>query len=310
MPSRIASRTAFESTGTGTREAERGPDPFVPAQEHVQDEPVDRVVAAVERDHATVLRLAVPVHAAFALLVAGRVPGEVVVDDRVEAALEVDPLGQAVRGDEDPTWLVRQSLDARLALLGRKRPGHGLDRDLAELALVGGTRQILAQRFRHVLGRRDVAAEHDRVAAVLRAGPRTRPMPLVSFGSEPSSASASFARSRRRRWVELGGRAVRSATSASAPGTTSDPFVALVLDQVEDVATTQLLDLLGADGVGELRAVPQRLHGRAGDSTRPSEAARAPPTSGSAGAERPRPGPGRSRGRTRAPAPGAADTPA
>ena len=45
-------------------------------------------------------RLAEAVDAALALLVTGRVPGKVVVDDCVEAFLEVDALAEAVGGDE------------------------------------------------------------------------------------------------------------------------------------------------------------------------------------------------------------------
>ena len=71
------------------------------AQQHVEHDPVDRRVRAVEGDHADRrLGLAVAVDAALALLVAGRVPGEVVVDDGVEVLLEVDALGQAVGRDE------------------------------------------------------------------------------------------------------------------------------------------------------------------------------------------------------------------
>jgi hypothetical protein len=44
--------------------------------------------------------LAVAVDAALALLVAGGVPREVVVDDGVEVLLEVDAFGEAVGGDE------------------------------------------------------------------------------------------------------------------------------------------------------------------------------------------------------------------
>ena len=123
MPSRIASSTAFESTGTGTEMPSDDADPFVPAQQDVQDEAVDRVVLAVDgRDGDRRARLAVAVHAALALFVARRVPCEVVVDDRVEAALEVDAFGQAVGRDEDAARLVAEGFDARLALIGGIRP--------------------------------------------------------------------------------------------------------------------------------------------------------------------------------------------
>ena len=75
----------------------------------------------------TVARLAEPVDAALALLVPGRVPGQVVVDDGLEVVLEVDALGQAVGGDQDraPAVVAGQLRDPRLALGGRQGAGHG-----------------------------------------------------------------------------------------------------------------------------------------------------------------------------------------
>jgi hypothetical protein len=77
------------------------------ADEDFEDLAVDAVVAAVDGDDADVFRpLAEAVDAAFALLVPGGVPGEVVVDDGVEVVLEVDALGQAVGGDQDAAGAV------------------------------------------------------------------------------------------------------------------------------------------------------------------------------------------------------------
>ena len=85
---------------------------------------------AVEGDGATTSALlAEAVDAALALLVAGRVPGQVVVDDGVEVVLQVDALGQAVGGDQDPAGGrvvasdLGELLDAVDALLRGERAG-------------------------------------------------------------------------------------------------------------------------------------------------------------------------------------------
>ena len=74
--------------------------------------------------------LAEPVDAALALLVPGRVPGEVVVDDGVEVVLQVHAFGQAVGGDQDalPALFaggLREALDAVHAL---RRGQRAVDR--------------------------------------------------------------------------------------------------------------------------------------------------------------------------------------
>ena len=80
------------------------------AQQHVQDDAVDAVVLAVQGDGADDVRaLAEPVDPAFALLVAGRVPGQVVVDDGLEVFLQVDAFGQAVGRDQHVPAAARRS---------------------------------------------------------------------------------------------------------------------------------------------------------------------------------------------------------
>jgi hypothetical protein len=60
------------------------------AQQHVQDDPVNPVISAVQRDRPDdVGTLTEPVDPAFALLVARRVPRQVVVDDSLEVFLQV-----------------------------------------------------------------------------------------------------------------------------------------------------------------------------------------------------------------------------
>ena len=108
--------------------------------------------------------LAEAVDAAFALLVPGGVPGEVVVDDGVEVVLEVDALGQAVGGDQDAAGAVfllgclGEPLDAVEPLgRGERAVDAGDDGLPAELAV---------QLPGEVLAGGDVAAEDDRVVAV------------------------------------------------------------------------------------------------------------------------------------------------
>ena len=64
------------------------------ANQHVQHDAVDAVVLAVIRNGAHDRSLlSEPVDAAFALFMAGWVPGQVVVDDCGEPVLQVDSLG-------------------------------------------------------------------------------------------------------------------------------------------------------------------------------------------------------------------------
>ena len=66
------------------------------------------------------------VHPALALLVAGGVPGEVVVQDRIEVLLEVDAFGEAVGAHEhEPAAPGGEPGDALLALGVRKPAGEG-----------------------------------------------------------------------------------------------------------------------------------------------------------------------------------------
>ena len=151
--------------GDGHGDAGELADLAVLADEHFEDLAVDAVVAAVDGDDADVRRpLAEAVDAPFALLVPGRVPGQVVVDDGVEVMLQVHALRQAVGGDQDAAGAVflprrlGEPLDAVEPLgRGERAVDAGDDGLPAELAV-----QLLGE----VLAGGDVTAEDDRVVAV------------------------------------------------------------------------------------------------------------------------------------------------
>ena len=112
------------------RDPQRAADRLVLAEQDVKHDAVDLVVHAVVGQHPDDLGgLAVAVDSALTLFVAGRVPGEVVVDDRVEVVLEVDPLGQAVSADQHALRGLGELEHPLLALRGGQRPGDGLDLD-------------------------------------------------------------------------------------------------------------------------------------------------------------------------------------
>ena len=71
------------------------------AGQHVKDDLVDLVVAAIEQHRSDMpAALAEAVNPAFALFQAVRVPRQVVVDHGVEVVLQVDAFAQTLRGDQ------------------------------------------------------------------------------------------------------------------------------------------------------------------------------------------------------------------
>ena len=87
----------------GHRDAEFLPDTGRLAQDDLEYRTIHRVVDAVdERGAHRFARLTEAIDTALALLMACRVPREVVVNDGVEVLLQVDALRQAVGGDQDP----------------------------------------------------------------------------------------------------------------------------------------------------------------------------------------------------------------
>ncbi len=232
----------------GHRDAQRVLDGLVLPEQHLQHDAVHGIVLPVEGDDAHLLAwLAVAVYAALPLLVAGGVPTEVVVDDRVEVALQVDALGEAVRADQHPLRRLGQVQDPLFALGRGEGAGHGCHFH----ALQAG-----AQRLGHVLGGGDEAAEEDGVEASLhqfrhqRQGPLELgvglPAQLVGLARElqqpPAMAVPLLARISARADVHaLGG---------------------LVVQQVQDAPAAHLVGSLGRLGVGRRSAVAQGGHRR------------------------------------------------
>ena len=115
------------AAGDRDGDAQLGADLLVLAEQDLEHDLVDDVVDAVDRgDLDRRRRLPVAVDAALALFEPGRVPRQVVVDDGVEELLEVDALGQTVRGDENPPAAPEVG-DPGLALGGGKDAGDALD---------------------------------------------------------------------------------------------------------------------------------------------------------------------------------------
>ena len=188
----------------------------------VEHDAVDLVVHAVIGDHPDHLaRLSVAVDAPFALLVTGRVPGEVVMEDGVEVFLEVDPFAQAVGADQ---YALRRPRPVA-ARAPRVRPAGGCrSPPRPRLLSAAASRSSVGD----VLGGRDEAAEDDWPIAVLeeladQLGGLLEFLVLVAaegFGvAGHVQKTAVGAWSRRR--ASLGGSAPGVTSSRSAPSSSS-----------------------------------------------------------------------------------------
>ena len=104
--------------------------------------------------------LAEAVHAAFALLQAVGIPGQVVVEGGVERVLEIDAFAQAVGRDEDATFFLRQFGNLGAALVVTQHPGDGCDADIVKLAAQGAL-----QSLGDIVSGGDVATPDDGIEA-------------------------------------------------------------------------------------------------------------------------------------------------
>ena len=67
------------------------------SQDHIEHSAIDGIVLAVDQDRSDgVALLPKPIDAPLALLMPGRVPGQIVVNDGIEVALQVDAFGEAI----------------------------------------------------------------------------------------------------------------------------------------------------------------------------------------------------------------------
>ena len=128
-------------------------------EQHIEHDAIDRAVRAeIANGLDQWDGLSVAVHPALALLEAVWIPGQVLVEGGREGVLQVDPLAQAVGGDEHAAGFVGKLLNLGAALL----IAHAArDRDHAQIR--EGLPQRLAQPFSHIIGRSDVAAPEDGV---------------------------------------------------------------------------------------------------------------------------------------------------
>ena len=94
------------------------------AEQHFEDAFVDQVVLSPVGHHPHLVGLlAEPVNPSFPLFQAGGVPRQVVVNNRVAVSLQVDPLAQTVRGDENRAVMLQavrtRGLAVRRGVTGR-----------------------------------------------------------------------------------------------------------------------------------------------------------------------------------------------
>jgi hypothetical protein len=125
------------------------------AENYVEYRTVDWIVLAIDEDCPDgVALLSEAIDAPLALLVPSRVPGQVVMDDRIEIHLQIDALGEAVGGNQNALVVLAKRLNPRFTILGRNVSRDHIDGPFFE----GGR-----ERFSNRVGRRYVATEDDRV---------------------------------------------------------------------------------------------------------------------------------------------------
>jgi hypothetical protein len=185
------------------------------ANQDVEHDSVNLVVGAIigaiigHRTHFGA-GLSVAVHSSFTLLVARRVPREVVMEYRVKVALQVDAFTEAIRRHQHVLRRFRQSRDAHLPLGGSQFSRDRGDFDFFFQAFPEGSGHVsaVAMKRQNTIGRKPS-----------RKSNSTMRMAFWSLASlSPWSDSASRAISSRRR------RPFASSPASelvSLPGTTS-----------------------------------------------------------------------------------------
>ena len=115
----------FRIHGHGHRNAQGAANLAMLAKEHVEHDAVDTIIQPVVGDHMDLLAgLAIAIDPAFALLVAGWVPGEIIVEDSIEMLLQVDALAQAVSANQDMFGGAGQCQNALFTFNRRQQSGN------------------------------------------------------------------------------------------------------------------------------------------------------------------------------------------
>ena len=133
------------------------------AEKHVEDDAVDRVVAAIVGEDADFrLVLTEAIHAALALLVARWIPAKVVVKDGIELALKVDAFGETIGANQHVLRRSAEGGDAGFTVGRRQCAGHGIDSDVLP--------EGIAEMSCNVVGGVDEPAEDDWAMAIGEEG--------------------------------------------------------------------------------------------------------------------------------------------
>jgi hypothetical protein len=132
------------------------------AEDDIENRAVDGTVGRVEQYRTNQrCRLAKAIDAAFALLMAGRIPRQVVMNDRVEKSLEIDAFRETIGGHQQPLRSPAHCFDALSALLRGQLARNHTDLELRERLL-----KRLQQPRSNMLRGGDEAAEHHRIGAL------------------------------------------------------------------------------------------------------------------------------------------------
>jgi hypothetical protein len=136
---------------------------FVFSEENPQDDTVDACVFPVIRDHTNLRAwLPIAVNATFTLLVASRIPRQIVVEDRVEVLLQVDAFAEAIGGDKYSARKCAECSDAFFTFSRSELPGYTGD--------FGALRDLVAGTNSRgdVLRSLDEAAKDNRLVTVFQ----------------------------------------------------------------------------------------------------------------------------------------------
>src|SRR5690242_5045612 len=114
---------------------------------------IHRVIGSIkESPPDDVTSLAIPIDATFSLLVAGWIPAQVIVHDRIKPVLQVDAFREAVRRYQDRLLRLSQGLHLANALFGGELSCYNIDIHVSEL---------LAKMVTDVVSGRDITAKDD-----------------------------------------------------------------------------------------------------------------------------------------------------